>query len=252
MSMIGAIESVGESINADKTIRAVVLSGEGEYCCSGLDKSNFISLLEGVNTSLEPNKQEGSKNDKSKSFKLSDRTHGISNVYQNIVWMWRQLPMPVIFAVNGVTFGGGLQIALGGDFRYASKGSKFSIFEMNWGLIPDMGSTQIMRHLVRDDVIRELTYTGREFSADQAKEWGFITEVVDDPVAHALDFAYGIANNSPDAIRAAKHIIEAANYQSVEEGLLMESLEQDKILGKANQVEAVVSRLNKRQPTFKD
>ena len=241
--MIEAIPMVGERIKADSSIRAVVLSGAGGNFCAGLDKSNFASLLEKRHLLLDPERPK---------VVLAERTHGIANVYQNVVWMWRQLPMPVIVALNGVTFGGGLQIALGGDFRYASEDTRFSILEMKWGLTPDMGSTQIMRHLVRDDVIRELTYTARQFSAEEAKGWGFVTDVVDDPVAHALDRAYEIANHNPDAIRAAKKVLEAANYQSVEEGLLMEAVEQDKIIGKANQVEAVMSRLQKRPAKFVD
>jgi enoyl-CoA hydratase/carnithine racemase len=183
---------------------------------------------------------------------LADRTHGFANALQYVVWMWRELPMPVIAAIDGFCLGGGLQIALGADFRYAKADSKFSILEMRWGIVPDMSSTQIMRHMIRDDVIRELTYTAKIFDAEQAKEWGFITEIVDDPLAHAMSVANEIAYKNPDAIRAAKKIIDASNYQTAEEGLLMESVEQDKIMGTPNQVEAVMAELQKRKPDFKD
>jgi len=106
--------------------------------------------------------------------------------------------------------------------------------------------------MIRDDVIRELTYTAKIFDAQQAKEWGFITDIVEDPVAHALSVAHEVANKNPDAIRAAKRILEAAPYQSIAEGLLMESHEQDQIIGKSNQIEAVMSQLEKRPPNFSD
>jgi len=242
-AMFEAIPLVCERIMADSTIRAVVLSGEGANFCSGLDKSNFNTLFEQRDSLLNPQKPK---------VVLAERTHGIFNFYQNVVWLWRQLPIPVIAAINGMALGGGLQISLGCDFRYASSDSKFSILEMKWGLVPDMGGTQIMRHLVRDDVIRELTYTADEFSAEQAKEWGFITKVVDDPVGFALKKAQQIASNNPEAVRAAKRIIEAANYKSLEEGLLMESVEQDNVLGKPNQIEAVLAQIQKRSAKFVD
>ena len=76
------------------------------------------------------------------------------------------LPVPVIAAVHGVAFGGGFQIALGADMRYATADTRFSVMEIKWGLVPDLAGTQLMRHLAREDVVRELTYTGRIFDGD--------------------------------------------------------------------------------------
>jgi enoyl-CoA hydratase/carnithine racemase len=241
--MFEAIPMVGEQIRNDPSIRVVVVSGDGGNFCAGLDKSNFASILEKKGVSLE---------DDEPAMVLANRTHGISNSLQYVVWMWRELPMPVIAAIDGFALGGGLQIALGADFRYAAADSKFSILEMRWGIIPDMGSTQIMRHMVRDDVIRELTYTARIFSAQEAKDWGFITGIVDDPLAHAMGLAEQISLKNPHAIRASKKMLEASNYQTAAEGLLMESVEQDRIMGTPNQVEAVMAELQKRKPNFID
>lgn len=241
--MFEAIAMAGEQLANNKEVRAVVLSGEGGHFCAGLDKANFAAILENKGVSMEAGKP---------PIVLADRTHGIANALQHVVWLWRELPMPVIAAVQGVALGGGLQIALGADIRYASADSRFSILEMRWGIVPDMGSTQIMRHLIRDDVIRELTYTAKIFTAQQAKEWGFITDIVDNPVDHARQVAQEIASKNPHAIRASKRIIESANYQSAAEGLLMESVEQDQIMGKPNQIEAVMAELQKRPPDFKD
>jgi len=241
--MFEAIPMVGERLRGDPSVRAVVLSGDGGNFCAGLDKSNFSNILE---------KQDTQDSSSDMPPTLTKRTHGIANAVQYVVWMWRELPMPVIAAVEGVALGGGLQIALGADFRYASADSRFSIMELKWGIVPDMSSTQIMRHMVRDDVIRELTYTAKIFSAQEAKEWGFITDIVDDPLAHATAIAHEISVKNPHAIRAAKKIIDSSYYQSAAEGLLMESQEQDRIMGKPNQVEAVVAALKKRAPKFKD
>jgi enoyl-CoA hydratase/carnithine racemase len=241
--MFDAIPMVGEQIRSDPSIRVVVVSGDGGNFCAGLDKSNFSSMLENKSLSLDGDQP---------AVTLADRTHGIANTPQYVVWMWRELPMPVIAAIDGFCLGGGLQIALGADFRYAKADSKFSILEMRWGIVPDMSSTQIMRHMIRDDVIRELTYTAKIFDAKQAKEWGFITDIVDDPLAHAMSVAKQIAYKNPDAIRAAKKIIDASYYQTAEQGLLMESVEQDKIMGTPNQIEAVMAELQKRKPEFKD
>jgi len=243
LEMLEAIPIAGRRISAEPSVRAVVLSGDGGNFCAGLDKANFAAIMENKSMLLDPENPQ---------LVLSDRTHGLSNALQHVVWIWRRLSVPVFVAIDGVAFGGGLQIALGGDCRYATARSQFSIMEMKWGLIPDMGSTQIMRHLVRDDVIRELTYTAKIFGAEQAKEWGFITDIVDDPVAHALSLAHQVVNNNPNAVRAAKRVIEASNYQSVAEGLLMESHEQDQLIGHPNQIEAVMSQFQKRKPEYQD
>mgnify|MGYP006253681519 FL=1 len=106
--------------------------------------------------------------------------------------------------------------------------------------------------MVRDDIIRELTYTAKIFSAEQAKEWGFITEIVDDPLAHAMAVAAQIVDKNPDAIRAAKQIIDRSYYQSEAEGLLTESAAQDEIIGTPNQIEAVMAAMQNRKPSFTD
>lgn len=241
--MFAAIALAVEEIRQQSDVRVVVLSGEGGNFCAGLDKSNFAKILERQGLALDSENH---------SAGLVKRTHGIANLPQSAAWAWRELPIPVIAAVDGVALGGGLQIALGADFRYVSADSRFSIMELKWGFIPDMSSSQIMRHLVRDDIIRELTYTARIFDAKQAKEWGFVTDIVDNPVAHATQLARDIVDKNPHAIRAAKKLINASYYQSPEEGLLMESIEQDNLIGKPNQIEAVMAELEGRDPVYKD
>src|SRR6185369_16517172 len=100
------------------------------------------------------------------------------------------------------------------DMRYATADARFSVMEVKWGLVPDMAGTQLMRHLAREDIVRELTYTGRVFSGEEAFAYGFATRVAADPRAAALETAREIAARSPGAIRAAKRIFNAAPYLS--------------------------------------
>jgi enoyl-CoA hydratase/carnithine racemase len=156
--------------------------------------------------------------------------------------------MPVIAAVHGVAFGGGFQLMLGADMRYIAPDTKLSIMEIKWGLVPDMAGTQLMRHIVREDIVRELSYTGRIFSGEEAGKFGFATRVISDPRAQALTVAREIAGKNP----AAKRIYNDAVYQDAEAGLTAESVEQIRLIGSANQVEAVMANLQKRDPVFND
>jgi enoyl-CoA hydratase/carnithine racemase len=235
--MFQAIVEAGEQLRANSAIRAVVLSAQGKAFCAGLDTSSFAAMASGE-------REEGERSG------LEERTHGIANVAQHAAWMWRELPVPVIAAVHGVAFGGGFQVALGADMRYTTPDCRFSVMEIKWGLVPDMGGTQLMRHLVRDDVNRELTYTGRIFNGEEALAMGLVTRVCDDPVADALETARQIAGRNPDAIRADKRLLNAAPYLSAQEGLMEESLEQQRIIGTPNQVEAVMAEMEKRPANF--
>ena len=234
--MFQAIIAAGNSLAENDDVRCVVLSGEGKAFCAGLDLSNFdFNNAEGLSGS-----------------KLLERTHGIANKWQKVAWQWRELPVPVIGAIHGVAFGGGLQIMLGADIRYITADTKLSVMEVKWGIVPDMAGTQIMRHLIREDIIKELTYTHRVFSGTEAVQYGFATHVAEDPHAAAMVLAHEIASKSPDAIVTAKKIINAAPYLNPEEGLLSESQAQQDILLKENQLEAVFSGMQKRPGNFKN
>lgn len=235
--MFDAIAEVGEQLRSNSAIRVVVLSAEGKAFCAGLDTSNFTEMASGERGDVA-------------RTSLEDRTHGIANRAQHAAWMWRELPVPVIAAVHGVAFGGGLQVALGADLRYATPDCRLSVMEIKWGLVPDMAGTQLLRHLVRDDVLRELTYTGRILSGEEAQALGLVTRVCDDPLADAMEAAQQIAGRNPDAIRADKRLLNCAPYLSAEEGLVEESREQMRIIGTPNQVEAVMAEMEKRPANF--
>jgi enoyl-CoA hydratase/carnithine racemase len=175
-----------------------------------------------------------------------------ANYAQLVGYIWKQVPVPVIAAVHGVAFGGGLQLALAADIRLASRDARFSIMEIKWGLVPDMSGTQTLRDLVRLDVAKELTYTGRVVEAAEAAELGLVTRLCDDPLAAALEMAAEIAGKSPDAIAAGKKLLENAWHGSSEEGLALEASLQKEIIMQENQVEAVMANFEKRPPKFKD
>ena len=236
-AMFDGIIEAGDKLTDMKGLRCVVLSGEGRAFCAGLDMQSFAAMGEGGVPGANH---------------LAQRTHGIANVPQQCAWQWRTLPVPVIAAVHGVAFGGGFQIALGADMRYATADTRFSVMEIKWGLVPDLAGTQLMRHLAREDIVREVTYTGRIFNGSEAREMGFVTRVVDDPRAAAFETAREIANKSPDAIRAAKRLLNDAVTVDAATGLMAESLEQQKLIRTPNQVEAVMSNLQKRAANFKD
>src|SRR3954464_2618759 len=234
-AMFEALVATSARLAQEKGVRAVVLSGEGRAFCAGLDMGRFAAMKEKGGNGIAG----GEKRD------LSARTHGLANFPQQAVWGWRQLPVPVIAAIQGVAFGGGFQLALGADIRFLAPDARMSIMEIKWGLVPDMAGTPILASLVRDDILRELTYTGRIFSAQEALQYGLATRICDDPHAEAMQVAREIAGKSPEAIRAAKRML---NKLSVDPGpaLLAESIEQQKLLGSPNQTEAVRANMEKR------
>jgi enoyl-CoA hydratase/carnithine racemase len=241
-AMFEAIVAAGEQLKADTNVRAVVLSGEGRAFCAGLDMGNFANMAKGdSNTAAEVTGDQG---------RLEKRTHGIANRAQYVSWVWRELQVPVIAALHGVALGGGCQISVGADMRYAAPGTKLCIMEMRWGLVPDMGATPFLQKLLGDDVARELTYTNRVILAEEAKELGLVTRVCENPVEEALKVAAEIADRNPAAIRAAKSLLNNAPFEGAAETLLAESVEQDAIIGSPNQVEAVMANLEQREPKF--
>ncbi|MEH2492444.1 crotonase/enoyl-CoA hydratase family protein [Bradyrhizobium sp. AZCC 2230] len=240
-AMFEALVAATERLSKENGVRVVVLSGEGRAFCAGLDMGRFAAMKEKGGNGIPG----GENRD------LTKRTHGQANFPQAAVWGWRQLPVPVIAAVHGVAFGGGFQLSLGADMRFLAPDARMSVMEIKWGLVPDMAGTPILASLVRDDILRDLTYTGRIFSAQEAMTYGLATRICDDPRATALEVAREIAGKSPDAIRAAKRLL---NNLSVDPGpaLLAESVEQQKLIGSANQTEAVRSNLEKRAAKYAD
>ena len=239
-AMFSALIETGERLKADPAVRVVVLSGEGRAFCAGLDMGNFGKMASG--------ERKGG----AETLVTADRTPGGSNRAQHAVMVWREIPVPVIAAIHGVAFGGGFQLALGADLRFVTADTRISVMEIKWGLVPDMAGLVLMRQLARDDVIRELTYSGRQFTGEEALTLGFATRVCADPRAEALGLAAEIAAKNPHAIRADKRLFEVAARGDQKATLLAESIEQTALIGSSNQIEAVMANMQKRAPTFAD
>ncbi|WP_398493892.1 crotonase/enoyl-CoA hydratase family protein [Variovorax sp.] len=241
-AMFDALIAAGEALRADATVRAVVIAGRGKAFCAGLDMASFQRMEQGAAGEVLGQSAGGAG--------LVARTHGLANAAQQVAMVWREVPVPVIAAVHGVAFGGGLQVALGADIRIVAPDTRLSVMEIKWGLVPDMGGMVLMRELARSDVVRELTYTGRVFSGEEALQLGFATRLAADPLAEALAMAHEIAAKSPDAIRAGKRLLNASLAHSAAELLIAESVEQQALIGSPNQVEAVRANIERRAPRF--
>ena len=235
MRMFEALGEAADRLAADASIRAVVLHGAGGNFCAGID----LDVLSDAETDFG-------------AALRSPIAPSAANVFQRAAYAWRELPVPVICAVTGVTFGGGLQIALGADIRYAAPDAQMSIMESKWGLIPDMAISTTLRHLVTPDCAKELAWSGRVFGADEALAMGIITAIVDDPLAMARSFARDCAQKSPQAIRGIKALVNGAWQLSEAASLALEAELQGAIIGGDNQLEAVRAHIAKRKPEFKD
>lgn len=232
--MFDSLIAAGKQIMADKSVRAVVLHGEGRAFSAGLDFMSFMGKPDVMQKLLARDEESP------------------ANMAQRIAWIWQEVPVPVIAAVHGVAFGGGLQIALGADIRYVAADAELSVLEIKWGLIPDMSITQTITRLVPLDVAKELTFTGRKVSGTEAVQLGLATKVSDDPLADALETAKLIASKSPHAIRAGKALLNDCVKMSRADALKLETALQVGLLGSPNQMEAVQANVAKRTPDFKD
>lgn len=234
-AMFDAIITAGEALIDRKDVRCVVLSGAGRAFCAGIDTSAFTEF--GAMDANHP---------------LFQRVYGDSNMYQRVCTVWHDLPMPVIAAVHGTCFGGGLQIALGADIRLVHPETKLSVMEVKWGLIPDMGGLYYMPLLMRDDHVRELTYSGRIISGIEAATLGLATHTADDPLAQAMVLARRIAAAAPNAMRQAKAIFEARPAMNRASTLCAESDRQAAIMRSPQFMEAVMAGIQKRAARYSD
>lgn len=233
-AMLEAIVEAGEGLIGNRDVRAVVVSGEGDAFCAGLDVMSFAGFA-----------------GKDPEALLMPREFGQSNLFQRVCTVWRDIEVPVIAAVHGVCFGGGMQIALGADMRIAAPATKLAVMEMKWGLVPDMGGMAILPSLMRSDEMRKLIYTAAPIEAEDAQRMGLVTEVTADPLARAMELAGEITGKSPTAVRTAKALVAFAESGASEaEVLLEESRAQASLIGKPEQMEVVMANMQKRAPKF--
>jgi enoyl-CoA hydratase/carnithine racemase len=234
-AMFEGIATAAEEVGRTPGVRAVVLCGDGPSFCSGLDVASF--LADGPNGFEFLNDRSGPRQ---------------ANLAQRVSTDWLDLPFPVIAAIHGNCFGGGLQIALGADIRIAAPDAKLSVMEARWGLVPDMGITQSLPRVVGLDVAKELTFTARRVSGEEAAALGLVTRAADDPLAAARELASEIAGRSPDAVRAAKRLYEETWPRPADHALALETELQVGLMGSPNQLEAVRSGMANEPPNFTD
>jgi enoyl-CoA hydratase/carnithine racemase len=235
MQMFAELGKAGDRLAAEPAIRAVVLYGAGENFCAGID----VDIFDDDTASISANS-------------MAPQGSSPANLFQRAAYVWRELPAPVICAISGIAFGGGLQIALGADLRYARPDSRLSIMEIKWGLIPDMAISATARHLIPVDKLKELAYSGRVVSGEEALQLGLLTALHEDPVKAARETAAEIAGKSPDAVAAMKRLFNDGWNPPESESLALEAALQLRLMGSENQLEAVQANLNKRRPEFED
>ena len=237
-AMFAGLVMAGERLKAEPAVRAVVLSGEGPDFCAGLDFGSFQAMRDGERLSLQVELPPG---------------HGPAQATgQRAAYVWTEIPVPVIAAVTGNALGGGLQIALGADIRIVAPDTRMSVLEIRWGLVPDMTGTQLLPELVGRDVAKELTFSGRVVSGEEAVALGLATRVDADPRQAALELARVVAGRSPHAIRAAKRLLDLAGRVDMATGFAAEQTEIAALIGRPNQAEAVAAEFGKRPPRFTD
>ena len=237
IAMFEAILGTAQRLAREPGVRAVVLHGEGPSFCSGLDVASIMQsdpARPGV-------------------AGLTDHVNGaVPNFFQLASHAWLDLPVPVIAALHGAAFGGGLQIALGADIRIAAPDARLSVMEVKWGLIPDMGITRTLPRLVSIDVAKELTYTGRVVSGTEAAALRLVTRVADHPLVAAEQLAAEIAARSPDAVRRAKRLYDKSWTGAAPATLALEAQLQLELLGSPNQLAAVAAGLSGEAAEFVD
>jgi enoyl-CoA hydratase/carnithine racemase len=237
-AMFAALVSTGEQLTSMAGLRAVVLSGNGQDFCAGLDFTGFAAMRSGERINFQSD--------------LAPSEGPAQATGQRAAYVWAEIPVPVIAAITGNALGGGLQIALGADIRIVAPDARLSVMEIRWGLVPDMTGTQLLPELVGRDVAKELTFTGRIVSGSEAVALGLATRTDPAPYDAALELARSIAGHSPDAIRAAKRLLNQAGRVDLPAGFAAEQTEIRKLIGSPNQAEAVAAAMEKRPARFAD
>ena len=219
IEMMEELLQVAQHIRADKTLRAVIVTGAADTFCSGID-------LGDLNQS------------KRQAWIVWQLLKPTRSLFQEVCLVWRELPIPVIAALSGHCLGAGLQLALACDVRFAHTDTKLAIMEAKWGLVADMGLSQSALGLVRADALKALAMSAEVCDAKTALDYGLITRLCVNPLDEATALAKQIANRSPDAVLASKQLINGMHSVSTTT-LYKEKLWQLKLLLGKNRKRAV-------------
>jgi enoyl-CoA hydratase/carnithine racemase len=240
-AMFQALVDAGESLKLDPSVRAVVLSGEGASFCAGLDFGSFQQMAGGDAKAMQGDGAVG-----------HIPEGRITHTGQQACWVWQEVPVPVIAAVHGHALGGGLQVALGADIRIVHPATKMSVLEVKWGLTPDMTATWVLPRIVALDVAKELTFTGRMVTGEEAVRLGLATRTSETPREDVLALAHEITGKSPHASRGAKALLNASPGNDPAAQFAMERTTIASLIGTPNQVEAIMAGFENRPAAFVD
>lgn len=240
-AMFTALAEAGETVKKTPGVRAVVISGDGQSFCAGLDFEMIAALASGQTTKETPD-----------AGTIMDTSDRITHLGQQVAWVWQEVPVPVIAAVHGHALGGGIQLALGADIRFVHPDTQLSVREVHWGLVPDMTGTFMLAQVVGADVAKELVFTARMFDGREAYRIGVATHLTEQPYDDAMALAREIAGRNPDAVRAAKALMNGMLNTGAAQQFAAERRSISSLIGTPNQAEAVVSNLEKRPGRFVD
>ena len=232
LDMLEELVTTAHALRRDKTLRAVVIAGNGDAFCAGLDFAGVLKQPKRVVANFIPRPWRG------------------TNTFQEAAWGWRRIPVPVIAAVTGHCLGGGVQIALGADFRFATADSTWSVLEGKWGIIPDMSGIRSLAEVVGIDTAKRLTMTAEMFDGRRAAELGLVTEIAEDPIVAATAFAHELATKSPDALAAAKRLFNDTWAAGPRRTFARERAEQQRLLFGANTKIAQKAAFAKKIPEY--
>lgn len=225
-ALLRELEAAGRALGRERGLRAVILCGSGESFSAGIDLAELGSSG-------------------NRWFAFWELLRPGASLFQRAFLVWRRLPVPVIAAIHGHCFGAGMQLALAADLRVGRADAQLSIMEARWGLVPDMGLTTTLRGLLRDDVARELVFSARVLSGAEAQPLGLLSRLAEDPLSAALALAQDFAQRSPDALLAAKRVLDAMQSASPRRALAAEKRWQLKLLLGRN---FAIARVRGKQP----
>ncbi|WP_312775721.1 crotonase/enoyl-CoA hydratase family protein [Corynebacterium variabile] len=235
LGVLDELIAIAGTICADRSVRAVVIAGEGRSFCAGLDFASAMKKPQALAASFVPRPWRG------------------TNQFQEACWAFRRLPVPVIAAVHGHCFGGGLQLAMAADWRFTTADAQWSILESKWGLIPDMSGLQSLSQQLRADVLKRLTMTGETVDGTRAVEFGLASEVTaegTDPVDAAVELAAQIATRSPDATAYGKKLVDETWARGARATFALERIRQFRLLVASNTKVAQKAAAKKVAPVF--
>jgi 2-(1,2-epoxy-1,2-dihydrophenyl)acetyl-CoA isomerase len=229
--MIAEIKLCWEELAADDTVRAVLLTGAGRGFCAGADLA-------------DPDREASA---------TADSGAALEKFFNPVIRAMRALPKPIVSAVNGVAAGVGMSFALASDIAIAGKSASFLQAFARIGLVPDGGSTWFLPRLVGDQRARALAMLAPQITAEQAKQWGLIWDVVEDAVlmATATEIARKLADGPTLALARIKDALNRSSGNDLSTQLDVER-DAQRVLGKSEDFkEGVAAFLAKRKAAFK-